>query len=68
MAVKITDLKDQLMKKINVEDVSQVEKVETIYRFGQVISKNKLDYFKRGRDGRHGKRRAAIHKGASSPR
>ena len=28
MAVKITDLKDQLMKKINVEDVSQVEKVE----------------------------------------
>lgn len=28
MAVKITDLKDQLMKKINVDDISQVEKVE----------------------------------------
>lgn len=28
MAVKITDLKDQLMRKINVDDVSQVEKVE----------------------------------------
>lgn len=28
MAVKITDLKDQLMKKINADDVSQVEKVE----------------------------------------
>ena len=28
MAVKITDLKEQLMKKINADDVSQVEKVE----------------------------------------
>jgi hypothetical protein len=28
MAVKITELKDQLMKKIDVNDLSQVEKVE----------------------------------------
>jgi hypothetical protein len=28
MAVKITDLKDQLMKKIDANDLSQVEKVE----------------------------------------